>query len=309
MVSDSVLEEEQEEKKEEEEKNREDEKRRRRSLPALVIISSSDTESCSGCIPLVVWLKETSWLSLAPPLPAPPPPPTPPPIRDGFRRGSMSSSNCSRDTWRGAAEHRQETRVFRQNPHCHYTCSPCQKLPAPAVPIGRWENCTWDTWAHLHWAVVKHLQGHLLLVLFLILQRCQTQGCCHPSSLLSLQLLLKAGGVVVLQEDGGATGVPLDLHPQDTIAGPTLPHRLQTVDGRAREGDVDVGEDEEDEESLRKDRYSLTWPTHQFLTWPEDWVTVIGWCLSLWWCGCTKTGGASAVNLMEQHEVGLQADI
>lgn len=65
------------------------------SLPALVIISSSDTESLSGCIPLVVWLKETSWLSLA--AAAPPIPPTPPPIRDGFRRGSMSSSNCSKD--------------------------------------------------------------------------------------------------------------------------------------------------------------------------------------------------------------------
>lgn len=72
-----------------EEEEEEDEE----GLPALAIISSSDTESFSGCIPLVVWLKETSWLSFTPPPLPPPAPPTPPPIRDGFRRGSMSSSN------------------------------------------------------------------------------------------------------------------------------------------------------------------------------------------------------------------------
>lgn len=37
----------------EEEKETED-REEEEGLPALVIISSSDTESCSGCIPLVV---------------------------------------------------------------------------------------------------------------------------------------------------------------------------------------------------------------------------------------------------------------
>ncbi|KAG7218867.1 hypothetical protein INR49_019453 [Caranx melampygus] len=89
---------------------------------------------------------------------------------------------------------------------------------------------------------------------------CQTEP--HPSSssssssssFLGIQLLLQSCRVVVLQEDWGPTRVPLDLHPQDTVPRPALPHRLQTVDGRAGEGDVDVGEDEEDEERLRRKR-------------------------------------------------------
>lgn len=56
----------------------------------------------------------------------------------------------------------------------------------------------------------------------------------------------------MLQEDGGPAGVPLDLHSQDAVTRPPLPHHLQTVDGRAREGDVNVGKDEEDEEGLGK---------------------------------------------------------
>lgn len=46
----------------------------------------------------------------------------------------------------------------------------------------------------------------------------------------------------------------MDLNPQDAVAGPAFPHRLQAIDGRAREGNVDVGQDEEDEKSLRTGR-------------------------------------------------------
>ena len=57
------------------------------ALPARVSISISETVSCSGCIPLVgVWLKESSTESFRPS-------PDPPACTDGFRRGSMSSSN------------------------------------------------------------------------------------------------------------------------------------------------------------------------------------------------------------------------
>lgn len=56
----------------------------------------------------------------------------------------------------------------------------------------------------------------------------------------------------MLQEDGDPAGVPLNLHSQNAVTRPPLPHHLQTVDGRAREGDVNVGEDEEDKERLGK---------------------------------------------------------
>ncbi len=59
-----------------------------RCLPARASISISETLSLSGCIPLEgAWLKDRSWDSFRLE-------PGTPPIIDGFRRGSMSSSNC-----------------------------------------------------------------------------------------------------------------------------------------------------------------------------------------------------------------------
>lgn len=90
---------------------KEEEEEEEEGLPALVIISSSDTESFSGCVPLVVWLKETSWLSFTPPGPPPAAPDPSRPTRDGFRRGSMSSSNCSKK--QGTGENRLQTEQIR----------------------------------------------------------------------------------------------------------------------------------------------------------------------------------------------------
>lgn len=67
----------------------------------------------SHFLPFVVCVKETSRLSLTPPPPLPDPPslPTFCLIIDGFRRGSMSSSNCSRQT------HRQKQEASEKQKH------------------------------------------------------------------------------------------------------------------------------------------------------------------------------------------------
>jgi len=63
-----------------------------------------------------------------------------------------------------------------------------------------------------------------------------------------------------LQEDSSPARVPLDLNPQDAVTRPAFPYRLQTVDGRARKGNVDVSEDEEDEECLTQKKKSTSYP-------------------------------------------------
>lgn len=157
-----------------------------------------------------------------------PPPPLPDPssrptfclISGGFRRGSMSSSNCSGAT---------ETGLFLASP---------QKSCSASRP-------------HLHRAVVEHVQGQLLLVLLLVPQ-CR-QANPRPTTSFSPfrpHLLPELRGVVVLHEDGSPARVLLDLHPQDAVTGPPLSHYFQTVYGRAREGDVNVGKDEENKERL-----------------------------------------------------------
>lgn len=101
---------------------------------------------------------------------------------------------------------------------------------------------TQGTHLYLDRAVFKHIHSHFLLFLLLFLH-C---GFHHHSwELLS---------ATELQEDRGSARVALDLHPQDAVARPLISHMLQAVDGRAGEGDVDVSQDEEHEESLHTAR-------------------------------------------------------
>lgn len=101
---------------------------------------------------------------------------------------------------------------------------------------------TQEAHPYLDGAVFKHIHSHFFLFLLLFLNcglNHHSWEFVHPTE---------------LQEDGGPAGVALDLHPQDSIAGPLIPHVLQAVDGRAGEGDVDVGQDEENKESLKGKR-------------------------------------------------------
>lgn len=94
---------------------------------------------------------------------------------------------------------------------------------------------------YLDGAVFKHIHSHFFLFLLFL-----SRGLNHHS----WELL----NPTELQEDGGPAGVALDFYPQDAIPGPLIPHVLQAVDGRAGEGDVDVGQDEEHKESLKGKR-------------------------------------------------------
>lgn len=99
-----------------------------------------------------------------------------------------------------------------------------------------------------HWAVVEHFNRHLLFFLVLLMNR-NLAGVLRTAVWL-LDKPLKSLCLVELQEYGGAAGVALDLHAQDAIAWPLLTYVLQTVDGWPREGDVDVGQNEEHKQGL-----------------------------------------------------------
>lgn len=126
----------------------------------------------------------------------------------------------------------QETEGSHRDFTSNLRFSPTQR---PGSPLQR----TQGVHPYLDGAVFKHIHSHFFLFLLLFLSR----GLHHHS----WELLDPAE----LQEDGGPAGVALDFHPQDAVAGPLIPHVLQAVDGRAGEGDVDVGQDEEHEESLK----------------------------------------------------------
>lgn len=101
---------------------------------------------------------------------------------------------------------------------------------------------------------VKHVNSHLLLILAFLQRRCHSEPGLRTFSsvFIGFQGPVGSAGLIFLQEDGGPAGVPLNLHPEDPIPRPAVPDRLQTVDGGAGEGDVDVGQDEEDEERLKE---------------------------------------------------------